>query len=199
MLLAVWEDGAWEVPLAIAVVVVVAYFLVMWVGAIVWAYRDIRARTGDQYTQAIAIVLVLIFSLPGLLLYLILRPRETLADAYDRRLEAEALLHEIQDEPTCPACRRKIQDDFAVCPYCRTTLRIGCGQCGKALASTWVICPFCGADRPGTAPARERSAAAPPAAAADTAPRPRRASTATYTPPAAATTGAADATPDATV
>ena len=181
MLLAIWDDGEWQDAARIAVIVLVAYLLVMWIAALVWAYRDIASRTRDPFTQTFCVLLVAVFNLPGLLLYLILRPKDTLADMYDRQLEAEALLHELQEQATCPACRRRIESDFLACPYCRTALRLSCQSCGKALSLGWVVCPYCGADR---GPAEAPRAAADTGTAAESARLPRRASTATYTPPA---------------
>lgn len=188
MLMAIWS-GTWQTAVAVAVIVLVAYILVMWVGALVWTYRDIRARTRDQFTHIIAVMVVLVFNLPGILLYMVLRPKETLAELYDRRLGSEALLQEIQEQESCPTCRRRVEAAFLACPYCRTTLRVACEHCGKALLTTWVLCPYCGADRapapPRAAdtglPANGRERTVPPASAA---PPARRASTATYTPPA---------------
>src|SRR5574338_1362869 len=154
MLMAIWDDGTWQPIIALVVIVLVSYLLVMWVGALVWTYRDIRARTRDQLTQTVAVLVVLVFNLPGVLVYMVLRPKETLAELYDRRLGSEALLHEIQEQEACPACRRRIEDDFLACPYCRTTLRVPCEACGKALHTTWVLCPYCGADRSAPAPLR---------------------------------------------
>jgi hypothetical protein len=185
-------EGVWADVLRIGIVVLIAYVLILWVAALVWTYRDISARTRDPFSQTIALVLVLVFSLPGLIVYLILRPKQTLADAYDRQLEAEALLHEIQEQATCPACRRRIDDDFIACPYCRTTLRSPCGKCGKALATTWVLCPYCATPRtPVVVPGARREV---PAASAESDEQTvaldrgakRRPSTATYTPPATA-------------
>jgi RNA polymerase subunit RPABC4/transcription elongation factor Spt4 len=189
MLLAIWDDGTWQVAATIAVIVLVSYLLVMWIGAIVWAYRDIRARTRDPFTHAIAVMVVLVFNLPGILLYMILRPKETLAEQYDRRLGSEALLQEIQEQEACPTCRRQVRDDFLACPYCRTTLRVPCENCHKPLQTTWIVCPFCAAERtqpqlatrPVAIPAPEPIAAPTPRPER---PAPRRASTATYTPPA---------------
>lgn len=198
MLLAVWDDGLSSDLVRIAIIGAVAYILVLWVAALVWTYRDIAARTRDTLTQTISLVLVLVFNLPGLLLYLVLRPKDTMADSFDRQLEAEALLHEIQEQATCPTCRRRISDDFVSCPYCRTQLRQPCDSCGKPLSAAWVLCPFCGRDKPLPAPPGEgrvpvvmrSQAASSVAAVADAAttelPRTKRASTATYTPPAAA-------------
>ena len=186
-------DGVWGDLALVAIIALVAYALVLWVAAVVWTYRDVASRTSDTFTQTIALVLVLVFSIPGLLVYLVLRPKDTLMDAYDRQLEAEALLHEIQEQAACPRCRRKVDQDFIACPYCRTSLRTPCESCAKPLSSTWVLCPYCGAERPQPA-AVATSAIAP----GEMPVRPKRASTATYTPPAqpAAASAPADATPE---
>lgn len=176
-------DGIWETLAQIAVILAVAYVMVLWVAALVWVYRDIASRTRDPFSQTISLIMVLVFSLPGLIVYLVLRPKQTIAEQYDRQLEAEALLHEIQEQATCPSCRRKVDDDFISCPYCRTSLRTPCESCARPLASTWVICPYCSASR--TAPTPDTTDADARRS------RPRRpASTATYTPPAQAATSA---------
>jgi hypothetical protein len=215
MPLAIWDDGVWQDAVAVAVIILVAYLVVMWIAAVVWTYRDITSRTRDTFTQTVSVLTVLVFSLPGIFLYLILRPKDTIADRYDRQLEAEALLHEIQEQATCPACRRRVQDDFVACPYCRTTLRVPCDSCEKPLLTRWVVCPYCGTNRgPQALPTRAQPVAVAPStastvtaaeAATETQPlatrprRPRRPSTATFTPPAPAkpatpSTDGADAT-----
>ncbi|HEX5480978.1 MAG TPA: zinc ribbon domain-containing protein [Dehalococcoidia bacterium] len=184
MLMAIWDDGTWQPIVAITGVILGSYLIVMWIGALVWTYRDIRSRTNDIWTHAIAVMVVLVFNLPGILLYMVLRPKETLAEVYDRRLGAEALLQEIHEQETCPTCRRRTAPEFLGCPYCGTALRVPCEHCQKPLQATWVICPYCRADRvfePAAAPAQANSAAEPTAARPQPA---RRPSTATYTPPA---------------
>jgi type II secretory ATPase GspE/PulE/Tfp pilus assembly ATPase PilB-like protein len=47
---------------------------------------------------------------------------------------------------SCPSCHNTIEQNFAVCPYCRTHLRLTCAQCGALLKAKWLACPFCGAD-----------------------------------------------------
>jgi hypothetical protein len=193
MLLAIWDDGVWQDAVTIVAIVLFAYLAVMWVAALVWTYRDIASRTRDPLTQTVSVLTVLVFNLPGMFLYLILRPKDTIADRYDRQLEAEALLHEIQEQATCPSCRRRVQDEFVACPYCRSTLRTPCESCEKPLLARWVVCPYCGKDRGlhAVAPARPQgvpSGGGPtedaPTAGRSVRARPRRPSTATYTPPA---------------
>jgi hypothetical protein len=177
-----WQDLA-----IVAAIAFVAYLLVLWIAALVWTYRDIQERTRDQATQAISVLLVLVFNFPGLLLYMVLRPKTTLAEQYDRQLEAEALLHEIQEQATCPSCRRKVEQEFIACPYCRTALRMPCDECGQGLLSSWVLCPYCGSSR---AAPPSRPGPAPAAPVVTMPPRPKPGSRARYTPPASPPTSA---------
>lgn len=89
-------------------------------------------------------VLVVLFNLPGLLLYMLLRPQETLAERYERSLEEEAILHELdQRKLACPNCKRATQEDFLICPHCRIPLKRACPGCGRALNMAWRACPYC--------------------------------------------------------
>lgn len=133
-----------ESLVAVLVAVLIAYAVVLWLGSIVWAYRDIRARTQDGWTQAVSVALVVVFNLPGLFLYLVLRPQETLNDAYERRMEAEAFRRDMpQPQATCPSCQQAVQQDYLVCPNCRTRLREACSNCSRALEMSWSACPYC--------------------------------------------------------
>lgn len=60
-----------------------------------WTARDVAARTRDRALRVVAVLLVL--ALPGLgsVIYLLLRPRETLADRYEREMVEEILAREI--------------------------------------------------------------------------------------------------------
>jgi RNA polymerase subunit RPABC4/transcription elongation factor Spt4 len=85
------------------------------------------------------------FPLPGLILYFILRPRETLAEIYERSLEEEALLQGIEERLACPGCNRRIEEGFMICPTCHTRLKKACPSCEQLLHLRWNICPYCGA------------------------------------------------------
>ena len=78
----------------------------LWAGMAIWTWRDIRARSRDGLAHVTATALVALLNVIGLLVYLMLRPRETLAEAYERSLEEEALLH--QSDPRHVAVLRHI-------------------------------------------------------------------------------------------
>ena len=136
-------------------------FALFWISLATWTYRDIRDRSRDLAMQVLSVFLVMAFFLIGLMLYLILRPRETLDEAYARSLEEEALLREMGEESTCPSCRRFVEKEFLYCPYCQTQLRELCGHCGRSLSSSWIACPNCGTSRGAPTLARPTPAAAP--------------------------------------
>lgn len=133
----------WENVATLAATVAGAYVLVLWIGIIAWTYRDIRDRTRDTAFQIVAVLLVLMFNIPGWVIYMILRPSETLAEAYARSLEEEALLQELEEQGICPSCKRYVSADFVICPHCRTKLKEPCANCGRPLNFNWMVCPYC--------------------------------------------------------
>ena len=127
-------------------VVVTAVFLTsLWLGMVLWTFNDIRARTRDIVVQIVATLMVAVLTLPGLILYFLIRPRETLAEAYERALEQEALLQAVEEPEVCPACGTKVRADYLYCPYCHTQLKKRCVACDRILHLDWNICPYCGA------------------------------------------------------
>lgn len=78
-----------EIFRAIDPVIAVAFAmlaLVVWASAVVWTLADIRSRSRDRMVQMLMVLLVCLGNLVGLLAYLLLRPRETLIQAYERSL-----------------------------------------------------------------------------------------------------------------
>ncbi len=138
---------SWQNAAALAATLAGAYLLVFWISIVAWTYRDIRDRSRDAAFQVVAVLLVLVFNVLGLVIYLILRPRETLAEAYARSLEEEALLQELEEQGICPSCKRYITAEFVICPYCRTQLKEPCMKCGRPLSFNWLACPYCTASR----------------------------------------------------
>ncbi|HUM37430.1 MAG TPA: zinc ribbon domain-containing protein [Anaerolineae bacterium] len=129
-----------------ALVVAIAVFVTsFWLGMVLWTFRDIRARTRDVLVQIMATLMVALLTLPGLIVYFLIRPRETLAEAYERALEQEALLQAIEEPEVCPSCGAKVRAEFLYCPHCHTQLKKACVACHQPLQLEWNLCPYCGA------------------------------------------------------
>ena len=122
----------------------VAFLIIFWVALVYWTWRDVRSRTQDSILQLAATILVAVFNLGGLFIYLIVRPRQTLAELYERQLEEESLLAEMTERQTCPTCHYRVEHDFQACPSCGTKLRRPCPRCEHLLELKWNVCPYCG-------------------------------------------------------
>ena len=136
-----------------------AFLAAFWLALVIWTWRDIRNRARDPLSQVLAVLVVAALTLPGVLVYLILRPAHTLEEDYQRTLEEEALLASIEDQSLCPGCERRVHDDWQVCPNCHTKLKKSCLHCGKLMELPWHICPYCGVPTPGMKIENEPTAA----------------------------------------
>jgi RNA polymerase subunit RPABC4/transcription elongation factor Spt4 len=114
-----------------------------------WTYRDIRARARDPLARILAVLVVAVLYIPGIVIYLILRPARTLEDEYQQTLEEEALLQAVEESPLCPGCGRRVKENWIVCPNCHTKLKKNCHQCGKLMELPWNLCPYCATPAPG--------------------------------------------------
>jgi hypothetical protein len=147
----------------IIVAAVGAFLFAFWIAMGIWTFHDIRQRTRDWLVIILAVALVLIFPLIGLLLYLMIRPKATLADVYDRALEEEALLRELEQTQACPSCGVPVKDVWVYCPNCHNQLQHTCPSCGNLARNEWEICVFCGAaQQQRTVPQLSAAAQLPP-------------------------------------
>ncbi len=121
-----------------------SYLLALYFASIVWCYRDITGRSRDVFSIALGMALVILVPFAGIILYMVLRPKETLSEAYERALEEEYLLQDIEDTEICPSCKRRVSQDYLFCPHCRTKLRDECDNCGRPISVRWAACPYCG-------------------------------------------------------
>ncbi len=127
-------------------IAVAAYVVLLWAASVLWTYRDIRNRSEDVVVQVLAVALALLLPFAGVVLHMILRPRQTLTEKYERTLEEQYLRRDLEDQYVCPHCQRAIEPDFIICPHCHTSLRRRCQSCDHVVDLTWSICPYCGDD-----------------------------------------------------
>jgi RNA polymerase subunit RPABC4/transcription elongation factor Spt4 len=130
----------------IAAVFIVVSFVVFWVGLVWWVSQDILTRTRDKIIVSAAVAITAILGPVGILIYLVVRPRQTLKERVGELMEQEMML-QASAITICPTCERVAQDNFLACPHCGTTLKKACIECGKLLAMDWEHCPYCGANQ----------------------------------------------------
>ncbi|MDH3943058.1 MAG: zinc ribbon domain-containing protein [Anaerolineae bacterium] len=125
-----------------------AFFIALWIGLIIWTYRDIRLRKSDPLFRILAVLIVTVLFVPGVVVYLVIRPKYTIEEEYQKSLEEEALLLSIEETHLCPGCNSRTHEDWTVCPNCHTKLKKSCRHCGKTMQLSWNICPHCGTPAP---------------------------------------------------
>ena len=55
-----------------------AFIAALWLSLVFWTYRDIRSRARDPLARILAVLVVAVLFLPGIIIYLILRPSRSL-------------------------------------------------------------------------------------------------------------------------
>jgi hypothetical protein len=163
-----WEGFLSNPIVQLASQLIVIYVVLLWLGTAYWAFRDMQARTENPILPYFAAALIIFFTpllfVFAVVLYLIVRPRETLAEVYERSLAEESLLAEVEKNELCPVCRDRVDAEWLVCPNCRTRLHRVCPSCNRLADPTWPLCAYCGREfeRGGArAAARARSTATP--------------------------------------
>jgi hypothetical protein len=136
--------GALSTIFTVTLDVVLSVAAVVWLGCAFRTYRDARRRCKDALPVWGATLLGLV-PLAGPLLYLLVRPPETLAERRVQRAELRVLEAELARQPhACPLCLTAVEDAFLVCPVCTTRLKEPCSACQAPLAPLWLACPYCG-------------------------------------------------------
>ena len=126
------------------------YIVILWLATAYWAFRDMQLRSENPVLPYLAAALIVLFTpvlfLFGVIVYRIVRPHEKIGEVYERNLAEEALLAEVEAVKTCPACHKRIHDEWIICPNCRTRLNRVCATCGRLVGLDWSLCAWCGRD-----------------------------------------------------
>jgi len=136
--------------IGVVIAILGASLFAFWIAMVIWTFNDIRSRSRDWLAILLACLLTLVIPIVGLILYLMVRPKNTLAEVYDRALEEEALLRDLESASTCHHCGSSIKEEWAFCPTCHTQLQYSCDNCNELVRTEWDICAYCGADQRGT-------------------------------------------------
>ncbi|HUG47119.1 MAG TPA: zinc ribbon domain-containing protein [Candidatus Limnocylindria bacterium] len=134
----------------LALQAIALYIVLLWAVTAFWAYRDLQTRTTNPVAPYLAAALIILFTpllfVFGVVIYRILRPNETVAEANERALAEEAMMVEIEAQPHCANCSRQVHEDWIICPTCRNRLRRVCPNCSRLVELDWSLCAWCGKD-----------------------------------------------------
>jgi len=137
-------------PVQLGLRLVAIYLIVIWLASAYWGFRDMQQRSDNPilpYLVAAGIILFTpIFFILAVWIYKIIRPHEKIGEVWERNLAEEALLNEVESIHHCPGCDRRINDEWIICPTCRTRLNRVCPNCSRLVGMDWSLCAWCGKD-----------------------------------------------------
>jgi len=120
------------------------FVVVFWLATAFWVLKDARRRIDDPWLVAMAALLGLFPPFLGPIVYLFVRPHDSIEDRLDRELENRALEERLAERDLrCPVCRGQVDASFLVCPVCTTRLKQACASCNAPLEPIWQVCPYC--------------------------------------------------------
>jgi len=126
------------------------YLVVLWIASAYWAFRDMQQRSDNAilpYVVAAGIILFTPFLfIFAIWVYKIVRPHEKIGEVWERNLAEEALLNEVESVHHCPTCERRVDEEWIICPSCRTRLNRVCPNCSRLVGLDWSLCAWCGKD-----------------------------------------------------
>jgi hypothetical protein len=135
--------------IVLGVVVAIAYVAVLAIAVAFNVVRDARRRSHSWIFAIFAFLLAFLPPFLGAIIYMVIRPPRPLDEERAMAAEAQILaappVVEKGGRP-CPTCGRDIEEDFVMCPYCRTQFARRCTACEHTLRLGWPVCPFCGAE-----------------------------------------------------
>lgn len=133
-----------------------------WLVVIYWVWLDSGDRTSNIFVRISYVLLVTILNVIGWVIYLIIRPGQTIEEIYWSDLERRYLKFETAELGDCPKCGTQLAPGFTFCPNCRYKLKIKCPSCSVFLDRQSKFCPYCGEETrkkssfvPQTSPTKE--------------------------------------------
>jgi RNA polymerase subunit RPABC4/transcription elongation factor Spt4 len=126
------------------------YLVILWLATAYWAFRDMQQRSDNAILPYLAAAFIILFTplffVFAFWFYKIVRPHEKIGEVWERNLAEEALLAEVESIHHCPGCDRRIDDEWIICPNCRTRLKRVCPNCSRLVGMDWSLCAWCGKD-----------------------------------------------------
>lgn len=136
-------NGVVEVNFQFIINVLFVGLIIFWIVVLGWVWLDSGERTSNIYKRISYFLLVAIFNIVGWIIYLIIRPNETIEEIYWSDLERRYLKYETSELGDCPKCGFQLLPGFIFCPNCGFELKIKCSQCDVYVDRNYKLCPYC--------------------------------------------------------
>jgi hypothetical protein len=123
--------------------VVAVIGIIFWLVVTSWIWVDSDERTTSNWMRIFYVFIGLV-PVVGWIIYLIVRPSETIDEIYWGDLERRYLKYEAKDLGDCPRCGSQLYPGFIFCPNCGKRLKRKCPKCEVYVDLDHKYCPNCG-------------------------------------------------------
>ncbi len=117
--------------------------IIFWLVVISWIWVDSGERTTSTWMR-IFYTFMGILPIFGWVIYLIVRPTETIDEIYWGDLERRYLKYETSELGDCPKCGNELFPGYIFCPDCKYEIKRKCPQCGVYMDVNHKYCTNCG-------------------------------------------------------
>ena len=118
--------------------------IVFWLVLIGWVWIDSSERTSNMSIRVVYLILVIFLNIPGLIIYLIIRPSETIEQIYWADLERRYLKYETSELGDCSKCGNQLLPGYVYCSNCGNEIKKKCPSCGVMIGKSSKFCAYCG-------------------------------------------------------
>jgi len=137
-------EGAGSINFNIVWKILLFAFVIFWIVVLDWIWVDSGERTSNRRSRILYVILAAVFNIFGWLIYLIIRPSQTIEEIYWADLERRYLKYETSELGDCPKCGTQLYPGYLYCPDCNYKLKRKCPSCGVYVDKKSNFCPFCG-------------------------------------------------------
>jgi RNA polymerase subunit RPABC4/transcription elongation factor Spt4 len=118
--------------------------IVFWLVVLYWVWLDSGDRTTNTAVRYSYVFLVAVLNIIGWIIYLMIRPSQTIEEIYWADLERRYLKYETAELGDCPKCGTQLYPGYTFCPNCKHKLKRRCIKCNVLVEKKNKYCPYCG-------------------------------------------------------
>ncbi len=137
-------NGVGQINFQIVSKLFILVFVVFWIVVLDWVWMDSGERTTNKKARIIYVLLVLFLNIFGWIIYLIIRPSQTIEQIYWADLERRYLKYETAELGDCAKCGAQLYPGYTFCPKCGLEIKKKCKACGTYIEKDSEYCAFCG-------------------------------------------------------
>lgn len=137
-------SGVEKINFQIVWTVLAIAFVIFWIIVLDWVWLDAGERTSNKTARIIYLLLVVFFNIFGWIMYLILRPSQTIEQIYWADLERRYLKYETSELGDCVKCGTQLYPGYTYCPTCGLEIKVKCKSCDVYIEKNCEYCPYCG-------------------------------------------------------